>query len=186
MPYGYNGKRLIIDLSKGKIEVEKPDENWYRTYLGGMGSIAYHLLDKVKPGAVPLSPDNIVIMAPGVITGAPFSGSGRNAVGAKSPLTGAFGEADAGGFWGAELKHAGYDEVIFKGASESPVMLWVNNEDVELLDASKLWGLQVAECQDAVRKQLDDKQVKTALIGPSGENLSREACVINDLNHVAG
>ncbi len=186
MPYGYNGKRLLVNLTKGKIEEEQPDENWYRTYLGGMGSVAYHLLDKVKQGADPLSPDNTLIMATGVITGGPFSGSGRNAVGAKSPLTGAFGEADAGGFWGAELKQAGYDEIIFKGASDTPVWLWINNGVAELKDASKLWGLQVGECQDEMRKQLDDKRVKTALIGPSGENLSREACVINDLNHVAG
>ena len=186
MPYGYNGKRIIVNLTNGKIEEENPDENWYRTYLGGMGSVAYHLLDKVKPEADPLSPDNILVMATGVITGGPFSGSGRNAVGAKSPLTGAFGESDAGGFWGAELKHAGYDEIVFKGASETPVFLWVHNGEVELLDASRLWGLQVGECQDQIRKQLDDKQVKTALIGTSGENLSREACVINDLNHVAG
>lgn len=186
MPYGYNGKRIIVNLTSGKIDKEKPSENWYRKYLGGMCSVAYHLLDKVKPGTDPLSPHNTLILATGVITGGPFSGSGRNAVGAKSPLTGAFGEADAGGFWGAELKLAGYDEIIFKGKSETPVLLRVHNEEVELMDASKLWGLQVGECQDQIRKQLEDKQIKTALIGPSGENLSREACVINDLNHVAG
>lgn len=186
MPYGYNGKRIIVNLTNGKIEIEKPSENWYRTYLGGMGSVAYHLLDKVKPQADPLSPDNTLIMATGVITGGPFSGSGRNAVGAKSPLTCAFGEADAGGFWGAELKHAGYDEIIFKGSADTPVLLWVHNEEVELLDASRLWGFQVGECQDQIREHLNDQQIKTALIGPSGENLSREACVINDLNHVAG
>ncbi len=186
MPYGYNGKRIIVNLTNGKIEIEKPSENWYRTYLGGMGSVAYHLLDKVRPQADPLSPDNTLIMATGVITGGPFSGSGRNAVGAKSPLTCAFGEADAGGFWGAELKHAGYDEIIFKGTADTPVLLWVHNEEVELLDASRLWGFQVGECQDQIREHLNDQQIKTALIGPSGENLSREACVINDLNHVAG
>jgi aldehyde:ferredoxin oxidoreductase len=186
MPFGYNGKRLIVNLTDGKIAEEKPDENWYRTYLGGMGSVAYHLLDKVKPGADPLDPENVLVMSTGVITGAPFSGSGRNAVGAKSPLTGAFGEADAGGFWGAELKQAGYDEIIFTGSSPSPVWLWINNGEADLLDASKLWGLEVGECHDEMRKHVGEKAAKTALIGPGGERLARTACVINDLNHVAG
>ena len=186
MPYGYNGKRLIVNLTKGKIREEKPDENWYRTYLGGMGSVAYHLLDKVKPGSDSLAPENILVMATGVITGAPFSGSGRNAVGAKSPLTGAFGEADAGGFWGAELKQAGYDEIVFTGQSPNPVWLWIHDGETELMDASKLWGLEVGECQDEMRKQTGEKSAKTALIGPGGELQARTACVINDLNHVAG
>ena len=115
MPFGYNGKILQVDLTDGEIAVERPPETWYRAYLGGMGVIAYYLLREVERGADPLGPGNLLIMAPGVVTGAPFSGSGRNAVGGKSPLTGGFGEADAGGFWGAELKHAGFDAVVFKG-----------------------------------------------------------------------
>jgi aldehyde:ferredoxin oxidoreductase len=109
MPFGYNGKRIIVDLSRGEIQVEEPGDKWYRKYLGGMGSIAYHLVNMVPPKADPLGPENVLIMSTGVIAGAPFSGSGRNAFGAKSPLTGGFGEADAGGFWNAELKHAGFD-----------------------------------------------------------------------------
>jgi aldehyde:ferredoxin oxidoreductase len=186
MTYGYKGKRLIVNLTEGKIKEEKPEENWYRTYLGGMGSIAYHLLDKVNQGTDPLGADNILVMSTGVITGAPFSGSGRNAVGAKSPLTGAFGEADAGGFWGTELKQAGYDEIIFTGSSPTPVWLWINDEEVSLLDASTFWGLEIGECQDEMRKQAGEKRAKTALIGPGGEKLARTACVINDLTHVAG
>ena len=113
MPYGYNGKRLLVDLSEQKIKVEEPEETWYRKYIGGMGSIAYHLLKMVDPKTDTLGSGNVFIMSTGVITGAPFSGSGRNPFGAKSPLTGGFGEADAGGFWNAELKHAGFDEIIF-------------------------------------------------------------------------
>ena len=115
MPYGYSGKILRVDLTEEKIREERPTETWYRTYLGGMGAVSYHLLKEVPPGIDPLSPENILLLAPGVITGAPFSGSGRNAVGGKSPLTGGFGEADAGGYWGAELKHAGYDQIVFEG-----------------------------------------------------------------------
>lgn len=186
MPSGYNRKILRVKLTDEKIAIEEPSENWYRTYLGGMGAIAYHLLKEVPPTSDPLSPENLLIMAPGVVSGAPFSGSGRNAVGGKSPLTGGFGEADAGGFWPAELKHAGFDALVFEGVAKEPVWLWVQDGEAELRDASGLWGLQVAECQDRMREEVGDDQAKTALIGEAGERLSRLACVINDLNHVAG
>jgi aldehyde:ferredoxin oxidoreductase len=186
MPYGYNGKRLVVDLTTHNIKVEEPEETWYRKHLGGMGSIAYHLLNMVDPKTDALGPDNVFIMSTGVITGAPFSGSGRNAVGAKSPLTGGFGEADAGGFWNAELKHSGFDEIIFKGISDEPVWLLIKEGKYELKDASDLWGLEVGDCQDRMREIAGENQLKTALIGPAGEKLARNACVINDLNHVAG
>ncbi len=186
MPYGYNGKTLRVNLTDETIRTEEPPENWYRTYLGGMGAIAYHLLKEVPQGTDPLSPGNILVMAPGVISGAPFSGSGRNAVGGLSPLTGGFGEADAGGYWQTELKNAGFDQIIVEGASEKPAWLWIEDGKAEIRDASGLWGLEVAECQDSMREELGEPQAKTALIGPAGENLSRLACVINDLNHVAG
>ena len=186
MPYGYNGKTLRVNLTDETIRIEEPPESWYRNYLGGMGAIAYHLLREVPRGADPLSPGNILLMAPGVISGAPFSGSGRNAVGGLSPLTGGFGEADAGGYWGAELKHAGFDQIIVEGASEAPVWLWVEDGKAEIRDGSELWGLEVAECQDAMREELGEPRARTALIGQAGEGLSRLACVINDLTHVAG
>ncbi|UCH57193.1 MAG: aldehyde ferredoxin oxidoreductase family protein [Candidatus Bathyarchaeota archaeon] len=186
MPYGYNGKTLRVNLTDEIIRTEEPPENWYRTYLGGMGAIAYHILREVPQGVDPLSPGNILLMAPGVISGAPFSGSGRNAVGGLSPLTGGFGEADAGGYWQTELKNAGFDQIIVEGASEKPAWLWIEDGEAEIRDASKLWGLEVAECQDRMREEVGDDQAKTALIGEAGEKLSRLACVINDLNHVAG
>jgi aldehyde:ferredoxin oxidoreductase len=186
LPFGYAGKVLRVDLESGRMEVEGPPENWYRTYLGGMGAVAYHLLRELEFGVDPLGRENILIMATGVITGAPFSGSGRNAVGGKSPLTGGFGESDVGGYWGAELKHAGFDAIIFRGASEEPVWLWVTDGKAELRDASRLWGLEVGECQDRMREEVGEPQAKTALIGPGGERLVRFASVINDLNHVAG
>jgi len=169
-----------------EIRSEEPDEVWYRKHLGGMGSVAYHLLSTVEAQTDPLGPDNVLIMSTGVITGAPFSGSGRNAVGGKSPLTGGFGEADAGGFWNAELKHAGFDEIIFKGKASEPVWLWINDGEAELRDGSSLWGLEVGECQDEMREATGEPQAKTALIGPAGERMVRIACVINDLSHVAG
>ena len=186
MTFGYNGKILWVDLNGEEFTVEEPPESWYRAYLGGMAAIAYHLLRGMEGGEDPLGAGNLLIMAPGVVTGAPFSGSGRNAVGGKSPLTGCFGEADAGGFWGAELKHAGFDAVIFKGAADRPLWLWIEDGEAELRDASGLWGLEVAECQDRMREDIGEPQAKTALIGPGGERLVRLASVFNDLNHVAG
>lgn len=186
MSYGYNGKAVRVNLSEEKVAIERREENWYRTYLGGMGSVAYHLLREVKKDADPLGPDNILLMSTGPVTGIPVSGSGRNAVGAKSPLTGGFGEADAGGFWQAELKMAGFDEIIFTGQASKPLWLWVSEDKAELRDAGKLWGLEVAECQDEMRKEVGVKNARTALIGPAGEKKSRISCVINDLNHVAG
>jgi aldehyde:ferredoxin oxidoreductase len=186
LPYGYNGKRLVVDLTNMETRSEEPDEVWYRKHLGGMGSVAHHLLKMVGGQADPLGPENVLVMSTGVVTGAPFSGSGRNAVGGKSPLTGGFGESDAGGFWGAELKHAGFDEIVFTGKAAEPVWLWVNDGEAEIMDGSSLWGLEVGECQDRMREATGEAQAKTALIGPAGEKLSRIACVINDLSHVAG
>jgi aldehyde:ferredoxin oxidoreductase len=186
MPFGYNGQRLVVDLTKEKIRIESPEEKWCRTYLGGMGSIAYHLLNEVKAHVDPLGPNNLLVFSMGPLTGAPFSGSGRNAVGAKSPLTGGFGEADAGGFWQAEVKKAGFDEILIKGEAKAPLWLWVNDGKAELRDASHIWGLEVAETEAKMREETNEKLARTALIGPAGEKKARMACVINDLNHVAG
>jgi len=186
LPFGYNGRRLVVDLINMEIRSEEPEEVWYRKHLGGMGSVAYHLLNTVEAQADPLGPDNVLVLSTGVITGAPFSGSGRNAVGGKSPLTGGFGEAEAGGFWNAELKHAGFDEIVFTGKASEPAWLWINDGEAELMDGSSLWGLEVGECQDEMREATGEPQAKTALIGPAGERMVRIACVINDLTHVAG
>jgi len=187
LAFGYNRKRLVVDLTNMKTRSEEPDEVWYRKYLGGWGSIAYHLLNMVDADVDPLGPENVLVMSTGVITGGPFLGSGRNSVGGKSPLTGGgFGAAEAGGFWNAELKHAGFDEIIFTGKAAEPAWLWVHNGEAELMDPSSLWGLEVGGCQDRMREITGEPQAKTALIGPGGEKLARMACVINDLNHVAG
>jgi aldehyde:ferredoxin oxidoreductase len=186
MKDGFTGKILRVNLSKETISSEILEENFYRRHFGGRGLISYYLLNELKPRIDPLSPDNILIFACGPVTGAPVSGSGRNSVGAKSPLTGAYGEGEAGGYWGAELKRAGFDAVIFEGKASQPVYLWVHDQQAELTDASKLWGLEIRKSQDAIRGELGDSRVKVAQIGPGGEKLVRYACVINDLNHVAG
>ena len=186
MENGCNGAILRVDLSRNAFQVETPEEDFYRTYFGGWGFVAYYLLKEVPPGTDALSPDNKLIFALGPVTGVPIAGSARNAVGARSPLTGLFGEADAGGWWNAELKRAGYDAIIFEGKAEKPVYLWVQDGEVEIRDATHLWGKTTAESQGMIRKELRDKRIRTAQIGPGGENMVRYACVVNDLRHTAG
>ncbi len=183
---GYNGKLLRVDLTNGRISVEEPPQDYYRLYLGGRGFIIEKLLTEVPAGTDPLGPENKLIFALGPITGHPLPGSGRNSIGAKSPLTGAFGESEVGGYWGAELKRAGYDAVILEGAAPRPVYLVIENGRAELKDAAGIWGLEVAAAEQAVREQLGGKKFRTAAIGPAGENRVRFACIFNDVTHAAG
>lgn len=186
MAYGYNGQILRVNLSKHSVSVEQPDENFYRTYLGGRGLISYYLLKELKPGTDALGPDNKLIFATGILTGTPVAGAGRNSVGAKSPLTNAYGESEAGGFWGAEFKWTGYDAIIVEGRAESPVYLWIHDGEVEIREAGHLWGQTTGQAQQAIHRELGDDRVRTAMIGPAGEHLVRYACVMNDLRHAAG
>jgi aldehyde:ferredoxin oxidoreductase len=183
---GYAGKILHIDLTHSKIEIEEPDEGFYRRYLGGNGFVGYYLLKEMPAGTDPLGPDNVLVMACGTLTGIPVAGAGRSAVGAKSPLTGGYGEADVGGFFGAELKRAGFDALVIRGQAPKPVYLWVHDGQAEIRAAEHLWGMQTLECQEAVRAELGVKRARTAMIGPGGEKMVRYACVINDLKHAAG
>ncbi|MGC9469423.1 MAG: aldehyde ferredoxin oxidoreductase family protein [Anaerolineae bacterium] len=184
--HGYTGKILRVDLTNRTTDIEEPDELFYRRYLGGSGLIAYYLLKEVPAEVDPLGPDNLLIFAGGAITGVPIAGSGRSAVGAKSPLTGGYGEADVGGFFGAELRHAGFDAVVIKGKADGPVYLWIHDGEVEIREADHLWGKTTGETQAAVQAELGEKSARFALIGPAGEKMVRLACIINDLKHAAG
>jgi len=186
VPYGYNGKILRVDLSKGNTSVEEHDEDFYRRYLGGTALISYYLLKEQKPKVDPFAPESKLVFAAGVVTGAPIGGYGRNAIGAKSPLTNAFTSSEVGGYWGAELKHAGFDAIVIEGKANKPVYLWIQDGKVEIKDATHLWGKTTAETQELIRKELGDSLIRTALIGPGAEKLVRFACVVNDLRHFAG
>ena len=186
MSYGYNGRILRVDLSRRTAAVEERDELFNRTYIGGRGYIAHTLLRETKPGIDPLGPDNKLIFALGAITGAPLAGSGRNSVGAKNPLTRGYGEAEAGGFFGAELKHAGFDVIVVEGKADKPVYLWVHDGQAEIRDARHLWGKATKESQEAIREELGDRLIRTAQIGPAGEKLVRMASIMNDLKHAYG
>jgi aldehyde:ferredoxin oxidoreductase len=183
---GSHGRILRIDLGTRRIDVETPEENFYRRYLGGAGFVAACLLKEVPPGADPLGPDNRLVFALGPLTGTPLAGSGRNAIGAHSPLTGALGEAEVGGFWGAELKAAGFDAIIVQGRAASPVYLWIRDGEAELRDAAHLWGRENKETHAAIRDELGEPRARIALCGPAGENQVRYAAVVADLKHVAG
>jgi len=185
-PGGYNGKILRVNLSDGSISVEEPDDKFYRRYFGGTGFTGYYLLKELEPGIDPLGPDNKLIFSAGVITGIPCAGSARSGVGSKSPLTGGFGDSQAGGFWPAELKRAGWDAIIIEGKAANPVYLWINDDKVEIRDASHLWGKATKVVERQIQSELGDRRVRVAQIGPAGEKLVRYACIFNDLNHTYG
>jgi aldehyde:ferredoxin oxidoreductase len=154
--------------------------------MGGWNIIADVLLREVPAGSDPLGPQNKLVFAPGVTTGLPLSGASRNAVGAKSPLTAAFGATEVGGHWGAQFKRAGFDALIVEGASPHPVYLWIADGQVEIRDASHLWGKTTKSTQEAIREELGDRRIELAMIGPGGENMVRYACVMNGLKDAAG
>jgi len=186
MPYGYMGKILHVDLSSGKIETEEPPESFYRTYMGGSALGMYYLLNNLPPGVDPLSPENILVISVGVLTGAPISGLSRVMANAKSPLTGAIGDSEGGGFWPAEFKFTGYDAIIFTGRAPKPVYLWIHDGEVELRDASHLWGKVTGEAEALIREELGDKRIQVLQIGPAGEKLTRFAAIMNMSTRACG
>ncbi|OQY19968.1 MAG: aldehyde ferredoxin oxidoreductase, partial [Anaerolineaceae bacterium 4572_32.1] len=186
MPYGYNGKILHADLTSGTLAIEEPPETFYRQYLGGQGMGMYYILKEMPAGADPLGPENVLAITLSVVTGAAVSGQSRVMANAKSPLTGAIGDAQAGGFWPAEAKAAGFDAFIIKGKAKTPVYLWVHDGEAELRDATHLWGQITGEAEAAIRDELDDSRIEVLQIGPAGEKLVRYACLINMSNRANG
>jgi len=186
MKCGYAGKILHVDLSNRKIEIEQQDEAFFRSYLGGRG-IGYYYLMKMVPARIdPLSPDNILALATGVMTGSPLAASCRFAAVGKSPLTGTAGESEAAGFFGPELKRAGFDAVVLRGQSENPVYLWVNAGRAEIRDAASIARLGSREVEDAIRTELGSSKIRVAQTGLAGMNLVRFANITNNLGHFNG
>jgi aldehyde:ferredoxin oxidoreductase len=183
---GTHGKVLHVDLTSGKTHVEQPGDDFYRLLVGGRAVVSYLLLRDLPPGTDPLSPDNLLIFAPGILQGTNFPGAGRHGVGGKSPLTGTLGSSEVGGWWGHEFKRAGFDVLVIRGRAEAPVYLWIKDGEVEIRPADHLWGLLTAPTESAIRDELQDERVRVAQIGPAGENLVRYAAVIHDVNRAAG
>jgi len=170
---------LDIDLSSGKVRVYRPDEKILKMFIGGKGLGAKVLIDNLKAGVDPLSPDNILILATGPLTGTPAPTSGRFVVVTKSPLTGIFTDCHVGGYTGPEIKKAGYDAIVVRGRATHPVYIWVDDESVEIKDASNIWGLTVSKAVDKVR-ELTDPKAHVGVIGPAGERLVKYACIVFD------
>ncbi|MGM0686045.1 MAG: aldehyde ferredoxin oxidoreductase family protein [Promethearchaeati archaeon] len=176
---GVGGKVLWIDLTEQEVDARPIDEKMVKKFLFGAGFLSKVLFDRIPVDADPLSSENILGIATGLLTGSMFPQSSRHVVAAQSPLTGIWGESHAAGFWGPELKLAGYDAIIFTGASPDPVYLSIRDDDVALVDAKPIWGKDVFETDEWLHKK-HGKDCKTLSIGPAGENLVRFAAIMND------
>ncbi|MGA2524778.1 MAG: aldehyde ferredoxin oxidoreductase family protein [Candidatus Bathyarchaeia archaeon] len=184
---GYAGKILRVNLSTGKITVEKLDEETAKKYIGGIGLGMKLWLANSKAGVDAFSPENPLVLAVGPVSATMFpTGGNGHAFISKSPETGAVGEAVSHGTFGAEIKRAGYDAIILVGKAERPSYLWIDDESVQLLDAEKIWGKSPAETEDAVKDELGDYYVRVASIGLAGEKLSKIANIINEKTRAAG
>jgi len=185
--YGYAGRVLHVDLTTGKTVVEPLNEEYAKKYIGGIGLGIRMLHDYSKPGTDPFSPENPLILTTGPISGTmwPTGGNGHSFV-SKSPQTFGVGESKAHGSFGTELKRAGYDAVVIKGKADRMVYLWIDDDSVQLLDASHLAGKSPGETEDTIREELGDYYIRVASIGIAGEKLARIACVINDKTRACG
>lgn len=183
--FGYAGKVLRINLTEKQIKLEDLDMNLARKYLGGRGLATKIFMDEVDPNVEPLSPENKLIVASGPLTGTTVPTGGRYMVITKAPLTGTIGCSNSGGYFGAELKSAGYDMIIFEGKADSPVYISIEDDKVEIKDASHLWGKLVSEATDELMNEYGQK-ARVLCIGPAGERLSKIAAIMNDYDRAAG
>jgi aldehyde:ferredoxin oxidoreductase len=186
MPHGYHGRILHANLTTGKMEVEQPPESFYRFYMGGSALGLHYLLKNTPAHADPLGPDNTLILALSVLTGAPISGQSRMTAVAKSPLTDGVGDSQSGGFFPAEMKFAGFDALVITGKAPQPIYLWLHDGQAELRDAAHLWGLITGQAEAAIRQELGDDKIEIAQIGPAGERLVRFAAIMNMSNRANG
>lgn len=183
---GWNKKVLRVNLTAGTCTEEPLNMKWADDYLGSRGLATKYLVEETDPKVDPLSPENKMIMSTGPLTGTMASTGGRYTIVTKGPLTGAIACSNSGGFFGAEMKFAGWDMIIFEGRSPKPVYLFVENERAELRDASHLWGKSCWETEETIKAQHQDPQIRISSIGVAGENQVLFACVVNDLHRAAG
>lgn len=179
-------KLLRVNLTEGTVKSEPLNMDWARQYIGSRGLGTKYLTSEIDPKVDPLSPENKIIWATGPLTGTMASTGGRYTVITKGPLTGAIACSNSGGYWGAELKMAGWDMVIFEGKSPKPVYLYINDDKAELRDASDIWGKSVWETEEHLKKTLQDPLTRVSSIGKAGENQVLFAAVVNDLHRAAG
>lgn len=184
---GTMGKLLVVDLTNGQLEDEPIDPGLATDFVGGAGYAARYLYHELGPDTDPLGPDNVLMFMTGPLVGTRAPSCGRHEVCALSPQTGIWGESNSGGFWGPELKRAGYDGVVIRGRASGPVWLSiVEGRPPALHDAAALWGLDTYRTQQRLRDELGDEKVRVACIGPAGENQVLYAAVMNDHGRAAG
>ncbi|MDS4013679.1 MAG: aldehyde ferredoxin oxidoreductase family protein [Candidatus Accumulibacter sp.] len=183
---GWNRKVLRVNLTAGTCTPEPLNMAWANDYLGSRGLASKYLVEEIDPKVDPLSPDNKMIMSTGPLTGTMASTGGRYTVVTKGALTNAIACSNSGGFFGAEMKFAGWDMIIFEGRSPRPVYLYVENDKAELRDATQLWGKTCWETEAAIKKSHQDPLIRVSSIGAAGENQVLFACIVNDLHRAAG
>ncbi|MFX0093923.1 MAG: aldehyde ferredoxin oxidoreductase family protein [Candidatus Hodarchaeota archaeon] len=183
--FGYAGTILRVNLTSGDIQKIRLKKSLIRKYLGGAGFASRILYDELKKGVIPFSSENKLCFFTGPLTGTLFPQASRYIVAAKSPLTDIWGEAHAAGFWGPELKFAGYDGIIIEGMSSQPVYLWINDSVVKIIPAQSVWGKNTEETHNLLKEEVGDKRARVLCIGQAGENLVRYACIINDYDRAA-
>jgi aldehyde:ferredoxin oxidoreductase len=177
---------LWVDLARRTTRIEKTSDAFAKTYLGERGFNSRRLWDLVEPEVDALSPENFFLIGVGPLCGTLAPASSRFTVSAKSPLTDVLGGSNSGGYFGPELRYAGYSQIIVCGRSETPVYLWVDDEHVEIRDATNLWRRDTRETQELIAEELGDPSVKTVCIGQAGENLVRYASILSGLSSAAG
>ena len=182
----WTGKILRVDLGTGTCASEPLNMEWAQNYLGQRGLATKYYVEECDPKVDPLSPDNKMIMTTGPLTGTCASTAGRYSVVTKGALTGAIACSNSGGFFGNEMKNAGWDMIIFEGKSANPVYLLVENDNARLLDASEFWGTSVWDTEEGIKKKHNDPHIRVASIGLSGERGVKFACVVNDMDRAAG
>jgi aldehyde:ferredoxin oxidoreductase len=182
----YGGNILRVDLTSGRIRREKTDPAYMLNVIGGRGLNSTRLYEELKRDIDPLSADNLLLIGVGPLTGTLLTASAYMTISGKSPLTGILGDSAAGGHFGAELKQAGYDQIVVSGRSQQPCYLFIADENVELRDANHLWGNDIWETTSAIRKELNDNAVQVAAIGPAGENLVKYATVACNNSRMCG
>lgn len=182
----YEYQVLRVDLTNEEIKREKIAGEMVKDYLGGRGLASKILYDEIDPKVDPLSPENKLIYATGLLTGTAASTGGRYMVVTKGPLTGTIASSNSGGFFGAELRFSGNDIIIFEGKAERPLYLSIKGEEVELKDASDIWGKTVYETTDYLVDAVGAKDARVSCIGPAGENLVKFASIMNDKDRAAG
>ena len=186
MADSYHGKILHVDLTDTRTWVEELPPLTYRKYLGGGALATYFLLRDLPAGVEPLSPDNLLMFMTSVINGLPLSGANRYTAAGKSPLTGGFGEAEAGGYWGPELKRSGFDGIIVHGRAARPTYLFVHDGVCEFHDATATGAASPRKCRTASKRSCGDKSICVLQTGISGENRVRYAAITNQLRHYHG